>query len=928
MEKRRGISLIVLVITIIVIIILAGAIILNLSKNNPIESARKAKFLNDIDTFKSELSLYELGKMANTNGNYDPKLLNADKDNLFDGSTEAVPDKNMTDVIESMKDTGYENKLEIVAGELVYVGDSEKESSWCDGVIESKDFKLDVTVIPDVTSLNGTITLTGAFVDPNKIEYYRIYISETSGNYPESYIQEITEKSATVNFSISQGIEANKTYYIKVVVKMNNVADTREKEVKVVSNVDNIAPNSAQISVPSYSNNLIITPVAITLSDNDGGSGINKTGSMYVLDQTSTSYSESDTVWDTATTFNSTDFVGNVATIAIEVPGDGEYYIHVLAVDGAGNKKSATSGKIIVDTTIPNEPAITLPSNAATSNIQATVVMSDNTNGSGLDLNQCKYIYSTASTPYGDTENIWNTATAFTSATQTITVTSSTNEVYYLHVLLVDKAGNRREVLSSGVTTNTDVPVAPVITGTVSSNVWTNQNSVTLTVNEVTSTGIVRYEYNINDGAWQTYNSTNKIVVSTEGTTYVKARAVNNVGTNGAISTGYVVRIDKVSPTITASSGGSTASSVTVIATASDSGSGINGSSYQYSKDNGSTWTGAIGSNSYTFNSLSTGTYNCKVMVSDNAGNSTISNTISITAIEYPQSNSPGTEETPGTPKTENTTINGKTPTYNNPVIPAGFSPVNTSTASWTLSGGIPQGWNNGLVIQDNYGNQFVWVPVDGVNVPYAKWCTSGQSYLYTVEGTLPTGFSEDTITTKYKGFYIARYEASYNGGKVASKKGSSWVYITFSDAKNYCESMSTGYGYNTALLGTTILTGIQWDTVMKWIENSGISVTNSTSWGNYFDASFTYTYPETGNKPDNSSAILYTGATSRNSAKNIYDLAGNMEEWTNEKYSGDYVRRGSHFNTTGYAYPAAYRTSSLIGSNGSAGFRPMLYVK
>ncbi len=51
MKEQRGISLIVLVITIIVIIILAGAVILSLNQNNPIESANKAVFLSDVEKF-------------------------------------------------------------------------------------------------------------------------------------------------------------------------------------------------------------------------------------------------------------------------------------------------------------------------------------------------------------------------------------------------------------------------------------------------------------------------------------------------------------------------------------------------------------------------------------------------------------------------------------------------------------------------------------------------------------------------------------------------------------------------------------------------------------------------------------------------------------------------------------------------------------
>ncbi len=54
---KKGISLIVLVITIIVIIILAGAVILSLANNNPINSANKAVCLSDVANFKSAVAL-------------------------------------------------------------------------------------------------------------------------------------------------------------------------------------------------------------------------------------------------------------------------------------------------------------------------------------------------------------------------------------------------------------------------------------------------------------------------------------------------------------------------------------------------------------------------------------------------------------------------------------------------------------------------------------------------------------------------------------------------------------------------------------------------------------------------------------------------------------------------------------------------------
>lgn len=49
---------------------------------------------------------------------------------------------------------------------------------------------------------------------------------------------------------------------------------------------------------------------------------------------------------------------------------------------------------------------------------------------------------------------------------------------------------------------------------------------------------------------------------------------------------------------------------------------------------------------------------------------------------------------------------------YNNPYIPDGFKKVETEKSSWQLEDGIPKGWNDGLVIEDPNGNQFVWVPV------------------------------------------------------------------------------------------------------------------------------------------------------------------------------------------------------------------------
>ena len=54
---------------------------------------------------------------------------------------------------------------------------------------------------------------------------------------------------------------------------------------------------------------------------------------------------------------------------------------------------------------------------------------------------------------------------------------------------------------------------------------------------------------------------------------------------------------------------------------------------------------------------------------------------------------------------------------YNNPIVPNGFNKLETDVASWDIDeSGVPKGWNNGLIIQDNIGNEFVWVPVKEID--------------------------------------------------------------------------------------------------------------------------------------------------------------------------------------------------------------------
>jgi Tfp pilus assembly protein PilE len=272
---------------------------------------------------------------------------------------------------------------------------------------------------------------------------------------------------------------------------------------------------------------------------------------------------------------------------------------------------------------------------------------------------------------------------------------------------------------------------------------------------------------------------------------------------------------------------------------------------------------------------------------------------------------------------TVNSTVNGLVATYSNPIVPKGFKAVTTTDANWT---NVSTDWNKGLVIEDTSGNQFVWVPVDGTNVTYSKWCTTNISYASTTDDTLPSGVTaENTQIANYGGFYIARYEAGNSSNVLVSKQNIAvWNNINYTNSKIKAESM-----YNTVEVKSGLLSGKQWDTVMKWLQNASINVTtDSTAWGNYHNATFTYEFPISGTKAIMTSVLLNTGAAVRNKTKNIYDLAGNTWEWTNEIYGTNRIFRGGGYDYGGSGGPAAFRyydTASYTFSD--LAFRVVLYI-
>ena len=347
----------------------------------------------------------------------------------------------------------------------------------------------------------------------------------------------------------------------------------------------------------------------------------------------------------------------------------------------------------------------------------------------------------------------------------------------------------------------------------------------------------------------------------------------------------------------------------------------------------------------------------------------------------------------------ESTTVIAKDKKGNQVVVPGGFK----------ISSASGESVQQGIVIEDKDGNQFVWVPVsnkngDGSNkivkddgseveitlgrytfatsspgTPAIKQkgseydqttlaqATAGTLntkygvakstyYFYELNGSRPgkeksdlTGTNttaknlKDFIekTESNKGFYIARYEASYGSGynssgtdtatkfanakplsKVSTanstssmnyKEGTLWNFITQPQAALVSQNMYKNDSY----VESDLINSYAWDTAIVYIQAMGNS--------NYANA----------NRDTTGNTILKdTGSTGDQKCK-IFDMAGNTLEWTTEY---------STITNRGVAYPCVARGGSYGDSSGCASvrnycvratnsygnisFRPLLYVK
>ena len=125
-------------------------------------------------------------------------------------------------------------------------------------------------------------------------------------------------------------------------------------------------------------------------------------------------------------------------------------------------------------------------------------------------------------------------------------------------------------------------------------------------------------------------------------------------------------------------------------------------------------------------------------------------------------------------------------------------------------------------------------------------------------------------------------------------------------------------------------ITGKAWDRTCHWIEdyittiNTNSTLRDSRYYGNYKNSE---SPANTGTYTSNQKQL--SGANDNWKTKNIYDLAGNVWEWTYEAYSSYRIWRGASYDNDGDDRSVSYRNIINPSRTGdSLGFRLRFYIK
>ena len=236
-------------------------------------------------------------------------------------------------------------------------------------------------------------------------------------------------------------------------------------------------------------------------------------------------------------------------------------------------------------------------------------------------------------------------------------------------------------------------------------------------------------------------------------------------------------------------------------------------------------------------------------------------------------------------------------------------------------------------------------------------------TYLNQINGILNTSYSDSTsfktdLQTDFNamvtrvaskgGFWVGRYETCQmsdsttttytesNEIQVGVKRGTTtginnvtW-YRMYAEQKIYKAKALT----ESANVTSSMIWGSQWDQIMIWMKSVSSEYTNTTYTGKFYVTNAVSmgnfgTISGVDDGWSDTSSPASTGYSDNYKVKNVFDLAGNVRDWTLEAGNTDLrvPRGGNYYNTTSSYTRADDRNDDYpYGSSSSNGTRATLY--
>ena len=315
--------------------------------------------------------------------------------------------------------------------------------------------------------------------------------------------------------------------------------------------------------------------------------------------------------------------------------------------------------------------------------------------------------------------------------------------------------------------------------------------------------------------------------------------------------------------------------------------------------------------------------------------------------------------------------------------VPAGFKIITkTDTENTNLNYTADDiDVTKGIVVEDEEGNQFVWIPVGTIYTnaekTASKTITLGR-YVFKSDGTIDTELSQSTPEGQLKtsslasnyytegkknettenahakdieefvsktnasgGYYIGRYEArveNYNASKIStfnSDKSEDWTRYVAESGKNLklvSKANSQVWNYVTQKKASSLcqsmytnkpydsdlVNSYAWDTAIIFFQEFGNNSTYARK------GSVNNSFSNTG-----TSGTSYTG-TEKDVICNVYDMASNCYEWSTETYSisdSPCTRRGGSWSGAGTSTSFRGYGNGTASADTFYSFRPLLYM-